>query len=97
MVWFLGKTFLLANTSENMVLGMHLLVFSNTDFQFGAEKLSWRSYITAKALLTTSRVEFIDKKEFAKAALDENFETFILHVIILKVSTTILIHCLKIS
>lgn len=29
-----------------------------------------------KALITTKRVEIIDKTEFAKTALDENIETY---------------------
>lgn len=33
-----------------------------------------------KALLTTLQVKFIDKKEFAKAAFNENVEIFIIHV-----------------
>ncbi len=47
---------------------------------FGAEKLTWRSYTIAEALPTTSRVELIDKREFVKAALDKNSETFVVHV-----------------
>lgn len=31
-------------------------------------------------LPTTWRVEFIHKKEFAKAAMDENVEVFVIHV-----------------
>ena len=32
-----------------------------------------------KTLPTTSQVELIDKKEFAKAALDKNLETFVVY------------------
>ena len=38
------------------------------------------SYTTAKALLTTKRVELINKKEFAKVVLDGNSKTFVFHV-----------------
>ncbi len=79
-IWFFEETFLLADTSIEVVLGMPFLAFSNANFQFGAEKLIWRSYTAAEALLTTSRVEFMDKMEFAKAALYENLETFVVHV-----------------
>ena len=48
--------------------------------QFAEKELTWRSYTTAEALLTTKRVELIDKKEFAKAVLDENSKTFVMHV-----------------
>ena len=44
------------------------------------KELTWRSYTVAEALPTTKRVEIIDKKEFAKAALDENVEAFVVHV-----------------
>ncbi len=63
-----------------MVPGILFLAFSNADFQFGAEKLIWRSYTAAKVLPITSRVELINKREFAKAALDKNSETFVVHV-----------------
>ncbi len=69
-----------------MVLGMPFLALSNVDFQFGAEKVTWRSYTTAKALPTTSRVELMDKREFAKAALDETSETFVVYILTLDVA-----------
>ena len=63
-----------------VVLGMLFLAFSNADIQFDTESFTWRSYNAAEALSTTRRVELIDKHEFAKAALDENSETFVMHV-----------------
>ncbi len=86
-VQFFKETFLLTDTSIEVVLEMPFLALSNADFQFGAEKLIWRSYTAKEALSTTSQVEFIDKREFAKAALDENFETFVMHVATLKATT----------
>ena len=77
---FFQETFLLANINMEVVLGMLFLTFSNTDIQFIEKELTWRSYTTAEALLTIKRIEFIDKKEFAKVALDENSETFVIHV-----------------
>ena len=59
---------------------MLFLTFSNENVQFVEKKLTWKSYITAEALLTTKRVEFINKKEFAKATLNENSEIFIIYV-----------------
>ena len=44
------------------------------------------SFIAAKTLLTTKRVELISKKEFAKVALDENFETFVVHIVFLNLT-----------
>ena len=77
---FFQETFLLADISTKVVLGMPFLALSNADVQFIEKELTWRAYTTAKALLTTKRVELIDKKEFAKVALDENFETFVVYV-----------------
>ena len=78
---FFQETFLLADISTEVVLGMLFLTLSNADIQFVEKELTWRSYTTAKALLTTKRVELINKMEFAKAALDENSETFVVHVV----------------
>ena len=77
---FFQETFLLANISAEVVLGMPFLTLSNADIQFVEKELTWRSYTTAEALPTTKWVELINKKKFAKAALDENSETFVIHV-----------------
>lgn len=37
-IWFFEETFLLANTSMEVVLEMLFLFFSNTDFQFDVKK-----------------------------------------------------------
>ena len=63
-----------------MVLRMLFLTFSNADIQFAEKELTWRFYTAAEALPTTKRVELINKKEFAKAALDKESETFVIHV-----------------
>ncbi len=77
---FFEETFLLADTSMKVVLRMPFLALSNADFQFDVEKLTWRSYTIAEAFTTTSRVRLIDKREFAKVALDENSEIFVVHI-----------------
>ncbi len=84
---------MLVDTIMEMVLGMPFLSLSNADVKFAEQgKLTWRLYTTAEALPTTSRVELIDKREFAKAALDENSETFVVHVAVLEFPTAIPIH-----
>ena len=55
------------------------------------KELTWKSWTTAKALPTTKRVKLINKKEFAKAALDKNFETFVVYVASLS-STPLNVH-----
>ena len=79
-VRFFEETFWLADTSMEVVLGMPFLILSDVDIRFAEKELAWRSYTTAEALPTTRRVNLIDKKKFAKAALDENSETFVVQV-----------------
>lgn len=79
-IWFLEEIFLLIITSMKIVLRMLFWASSNTNFQFHAEELIWKSYIVVEALPTTSQVKLIDKREFAKVVLDKNFETFIIYV-----------------
>ena len=76
-----------------MILGMSFLSLSNANIEFaGLGKLTWRSYMAAEAIPTTNWVELINKKKFAKAALNENSETFVIYVAALEVPTTMLIH-----
>ena len=77
---FFQETFLLADLSIKVVLQIPFLTFSNANIQFAQKELTWRSYTTAEALPTTKRVEIIDRKEFAKAALDKHVEAFVVHV-----------------
>ncbi len=91
-VRFFEETFLLADISIEVILKMLFLTLSNANFQFGTEKLIWRSYTAAETLPTTSWVKFIDKREFAKAALDKNFETFVPHIAALENPTAMPIH-----
>ena len=59
---------------------MPFLTFSNANIQFAKKKLTSRTYIIKNALLIIYWVEFIDKKKFAKTALDKNIEAFVVHV-----------------
>lgn len=71
-VRFFEETYVLVNISMEIVLKIHFLALNNASFQFSTKKLTWRSYIMAKALPTINRVELINKKKFAKAILDKN-------------------------
>ena len=71
---------MLEDLSVEVVLGMSFLTLSNADIKFAQKELTWRFYTIAEALPTTKRVEIINRKEFAKAALDENVEAFVVHV-----------------
>ena len=90
---FFQETFLLANISIEVVLGISFLIFSEADVQFAEKELTWRIYITEKAIPTTRCIKFIDQKEFLKAVLDENIEAFVVHISFL--GSRITIHLAK--
>ena len=68
---------------------MLFLIFSNADVQFAIKELTWKTYITRKALPTTRCVKLIEQKKFAKAALNENIEAFVVHISFLELRMTI--------
>lgn len=79
-----------------VILIMFFLLLSNADVNFvNLEKLIWRSYNIAEVLSITSKIELIDKKEFAKKALNKNSETFIIYISTLKILTTMSIYPFK--
>ena len=71
---------------------MLFLTLSKADIRFAEQELVWRTYMAAEALSTTSRVEIIDKREFAVAALNVDNKTFVVHVAALAEPTTMPIH-----
>ena len=79
-VRFFEETFLVANVSPEVVLGMPFLTLSNADVDFSGRALRWRTYTTEEALPTTRRIKLVGKKEFTVAALDLEHETYIVHV-----------------
>ena len=60
--------------------GMFFLTFSNADVQFAKKDFIWRTYTIKEALLIIYRLKLINQKEFAKTALNENIEAFIVYV-----------------
>lgn len=76
-----------------MILKILFLFFNNANIEFTElEKLTWRFYTPIKDMLTINSIQFIAKKEFAKAILDKNIKTFIIYIVILKILTEISIH-----
>ena len=71
---------------------MLFLTLSNTDIQFAKKELTWRSYTAKEALPITQKIELINKKEFAKAPLDENIEVFVVYVSFLSLRSKMTIH-----
>ena len=82
---FFGEIFLVANVSLDIVLRMPFFTLSGADVNFPKKELWWRSYTIEKALPTTKRVKLVGKKEFAASAFDPGYETFVVHVALLKV------------
>ena len=76
---------MLADTSIEVVLEMPLLFFDNVDIKFAElKKLTWKTYTINEALSIISWVKLIDKRKFAKVALDKNSEIFLVYVANLK-------------
>ncbi len=88
---FFEENFLLADVKSDIVLGMPFLTISNADIDFQAWDFQWRSYITGE-LPITRRVELIGKKEFVVAALDPEYEAFIVYVAALSVDSVDEVH-----
>ncbi len=84
---FFEESFLLADVRPNIMLEMPFLTMSNADVNFQAWDLQWRSYTTGEVLPTTRRVELIGKKEFTAAALDPEYEAFVVHVATLSIDS----------
>lgn len=77
---------------------MSFFSFNNANVEFAElEKLTWRSYNIAEILPTIDKVEFINKKEFARAVLDKSFKIFMVYIATLEILTTILIYLFRIS
>ena len=87
-VRFFEKTFLMANVSPKIVLEIFFLTLSGANVDFLDQKLHWRIYITKEALLTIRHVELVGKKKFAAAALDVEYETFVVYI--MSLSSTLL-------
>lgn len=83
---------MLANSNINIALDIIFLSFNNVNIEFAeVRKLILKSYTTTETLPITSWVEIINKKEFAKAVIFNNFETFVVYISILKI-TELLFH-----
>ena len=71
-VRFFEKTFLVANVSPDVVLGMPFLTLSGANVYFLNWELRWRIYTTKEALPTTRHVELVGKKELQLQSLTRN-------------------------
>ena len=74
------KVVLVANVSSKIVLEIFSPTINDANIDFLHWKLYWKTYTSQKALPTIRRVELEEKKEFAAAMLDLEYETFVVHV-----------------
>lgn len=83
------ETFLLADISMEVVLKIPFLSFNymNIDFKVIIGKLTWMTYIAIETISIAKKVELIDKYKFVKAALNRNFETFMVYIVALETTT----------
>lgn len=80
-VWFFEKIFLIAYISIKTILGIPFLSLNNVNIRFAeTSDFTWKNYTTTEALANIKRIEFNDKKQFAKAALEENAKIFVIHI-----------------
>lgn len=59
---------------------MPFLTFTNICIEFREKKLIYKIYILAEALPTMKTVEFMDKKDSAKAFLNKDIEAFVVYM-----------------
>ena len=71
----------MTNISPEVVFGMSFLILSGADVYFLDWELWWRIYTIKKALLTTRRIELVEKKEFAAIALDPEHVSFVVYIV----------------
>ena len=83
-VRFFEKTFLVANFSPNVVLGIFFLILSGADVDFLKRELWWRFYIIEKDFSTIKQIELVEKKVFAAIAIDLKHKNFVVHIAFLK-------------
>ena len=69
-VRFFEETFLVANISPIIVVGMSFHTLRGVDVNFLGRELRWRTYITKEALPTIRRIKLVGKKEFTARALN---------------------------
>ena len=80
-VRFFEEIFLLTNVSLEVIFQMLFLTLRGPNIDFLGWELWWKTYTTKKAFPTIKRVGLVGKKGFAAAALDSEYETFIVYVV----------------
>ena len=70
----------MAHVNPKVVLGMPFLTLNGADIDFAGREFYWKTYTTEEALLATRHVDLVGKKEFTAAALDPEYETYVVHI-----------------
>lgn len=71
----------------DLVLAMIFLNFSNANIQISTESFTGTIYYSPVVFGTTRHEQLINKDKFAQLTLEENSETFFVHVIALNTET----------
>lgn len=89
-VKFFKEIFLLVNINLEVILRISFLSFGNIDIEFARlKRLTLRFYDTIEALPIIYQIQLIDKKKFAHVMLDENADTFVIYLAMLKAKALI--------
>ena len=79
-VRFFKETFLVANISLEVVLGLLFLTLNSADIDLLRRELWWRTYTTQKALPIIRCNKLVRKKEFAAIAPDSKHEILVVQI-----------------
>lgn len=90
---YFQEILLIADNRMDIVFEMPFLTFNNIDIRFAEGDFTWRIYMAKKALPSIKRVQIINLKKFAKAALDPNQEVFIICVATIILEINIYLVC----
>lgn len=72
-----------------VVFGMPFFILNSANLRFTERELVWRANNTAKKLPTTRRLEVIGMIKFAAKALNEEDETFVMHMAATSIRATL--------
>ena len=86
---FFQETFLMPDIAIEIVLEILFLAFSKVEINFAEWELIRRTYSLDEALPTTKRVQIINCRKFAAAALALDKEAFVMHVAYLEAKIAI--------
>lgn len=93
MSCFFEETFLLADNNRDIAFGIPFLTLNNVEVNINDWELKWKLYTATKALLTTRRMELVEKKEFTTIAFDLKNKAFVVYIASLTSSDNVYPSC----